>query len=82
MAKLFATFPEHPRYGGRYPDTIPHLTIAESPEDRLVQIESAVRSDLAPSLPVTIAINELAVLEEGRNEMFRVRSGIGLGPNH
>lgn len=81
MAKLFAAFPEHPPYDDRHADAIPHLTVAEISEDRLVQIESSIRSDLAPSLPVTIDVNEVAVLEEGQDGMFRVRARIRLREN-
>ena len=81
MTRLFAAFPECPPYDGRFADAIPHLTIADIAEDRLVQIEGAIRSDLAPQLPASVAINEIAVLEQGEEGMFTVRTRIGLTPS-
>lgn len=48
-ARLAAAFPDHPPYGGAYPDPVPHLTL-----DRVAPGVSAagVRAELADVLPV------------------------------
>jgi hypothetical protein len=54
-------FPDHPPYGGAYPDVIPHLTVGSKPlaEDGALR-RAAV--DLQAKLPVTARIDRVSVI--------------------
>ncbi len=59
---LVRRFPEHPPYGSRGLEPVPHLTVATSPEDALLkEIELAVR----PELPISATATEAWIVEYG-----------------
>jgi len=61
-------YPEHPPYGGAYARVLPHLTVAEAPdEDQLREITTAFKRDCAGVLPVEVSVSEvwLVVNREG-----------------
>lgn len=72
---LVERFPEHPPYGRRRLRPVPHLTVATSPDQRLLnQIERAVQ----PELPIAASANDALVVEYGERGC-RIRSHITLG---
>jgi hypothetical protein len=58
-AALAAAFPEHPPYGGRYDDPIPHSTVAIG-EDALLD---AIEAEVAGSLPIAARAVEATLFE-------------------
>lgn len=68
-AALGRRFPQHPPYEGRFPDVVPHLTIADSLEAPLDEIERAV----APGLPVEAKAREVALMVEGDDGRWATR---------
>ncbi|MFE3448907.1 2'-5' RNA ligase family protein [Nonomuraea sp. NPDC059194] len=56
---VWRRWPEAPPYGGRYPDAVPHLTVADgAPADALAEIEA----DLAAGMPFTARASEVTLL--------------------
>jgi hypothetical protein len=59
---LVARFPEHPPYGNASLEPIPHVTVATSADDALLErIELAVQ----PALPIAAAATEAWIVEYG-----------------
>jgi 2'-5' RNA ligase len=70
---LTAEFPDHPPYGGRLKDVVPHLTVA---------IGTAVEADacasiVGPRLPLETFVAEAAIFEHGA-EGWRHRTALPL----
>lgn len=80
MRKLFTTFPDFPPYGGVYAKVIPHVSVAqaEKPEN-LEGLKQEVAETIAPSLPLTVNIRHIALMEQDENEYWAVHSLIPLG---
>lgn len=51
--RMWAAFPAHPPYGGRHPDSQPHLTVAvvTGGEDQ-AELVGRIRTDVGPHLPI------------------------------
>jgi 2'-5' RNA ligase len=60
-------YPEHPPYEGEHDVVIPHLTVAEGDVDLQDRVEAA----LAGRLPVSAQADEVSLLEEGDDELWR-----------
>jgi 2'-5' RNA ligase len=79
IKRLMAAFPDTPLYEGQFPEPVPHLTVAKAvTEDELDRIEAKVSAALAPHLPLTLTIRNLAIEEEGSDGMWSVRTTIAL----
>lgn len=52
-------WPEAPPYGGRYADTVPHLTVAYSPEPSVLD---GIETDLAAGLPFTARVTSVQLV--------------------
>jgi 2'-5' RNA ligase len=78
---LWAQFPDHPPYGGFYPDSQPHLTVglAES-EDVQQALKSDVLTAFAGSLPITCRIDELSLFTSDDAGMWTRRERFSLRP--
>ena len=76
LAAAAERFPDLPPYGGTIPDPIPHLTVAEgvSPE-----IADELSTAVAPALPLTTFVTELALLVEDDAGRWSVGRGWPLG---
>jgi 2'-5' RNA ligase len=73
-AALVRRFPEHPPYGKADLDPVPHLTVATSADDALLEgIEAAVQAEL----PIAARATEAWVVEYGDGRCD-IRSRIGL----
>jgi 2'-5' RNA ligase superfamily len=62
---IWNRWPEHPPYGGEFPEIIPHLTVAiEPPDNRVAEIERSLNA----ALPVQARMTELELwsFEPGR----------------
>ena len=67
---LAARFPGFPPYAGAHDAVVPHLTVAQSPDDGLI---STIEAALAPGLPIETEAREATLMEQGRDGMWRVR---------
>lgn len=57
-----AEFPEHPPYGGRFPDTQPHLTVAiVDAGDAQHQLRQQLDNALGPRLPIPCRASSVTV---------------------
>lgn len=53
---VMARWPEVPPYGGKYPEIVPHLTVAKSEDASVLE---AVEADVSAGLPVTAWISSV-----------------------
>ena len=72
-AALVRAFPDHPPYGGKYAEVIPHATVAMADADVLDPIER----ELSPSLPIASrAMEATLVARDGPGETWRERASL------
>ena len=69
-------FPEHPPYDGRYPELVPHLTVAIADAATL----AAVEADVARSLPIVARVEEAWLMERAADGRWRLRRRLRLAP--
>ena len=75
---ISAVFPDHPPYGGAFPEIIPHLTIAESQDaGTLSRLERAV----VALLPIAGRVAYVEVASTESNGRWRLRWRLPLGPS-
>jgi 2'-5' RNA ligase len=72
---LVAAFPEHPPYDGRYPELVPHLTVAIADAATL----GAVEADVARSLPIVARVEEAWLMERDADGRWRLHRRLRLG---
>jgi hypothetical protein len=60
---LAKAFPDYPPYGGRHPEVVPHLTVADRSAIRADEAESELRAILARSGPVASACKAVDLFE-------------------
>ncbi len=59
---LWRAFPDYPPYGGRYPDSQPHLTLAVVPDgEEQALLANEIRDDLERQLPIPASAAWLSV---------------------
>lgn len=64
IGRVVAAYPEAPPYGGRFPDPVPHLTIAHAAgEAELDAIAAEVARGIAGRLPVRARVREVVLIE-------------------
>ena len=77
---IVTRFPDHPPYGGTFPEVIPHLTLAETDEARLDAVADAARR----GLPFSCDVRAIEVLTEevasGWRSRWRLPLGRGVRP--
>lgn len=72
-ATLHCLFPENPPYGGLYKDVIPHLTVAQAPDQyQLDSIAGDFATKAATFLPINFTVTEVSLwnLASGRWAAF------------
>ncbi|HEX7441465.1 MAG TPA: 2'-5' RNA ligase family protein [Caldimonas sp.] len=80
--RLAREFPEHPPYGGRHADIVPHLTVAQADAQELAAAEVELRAALPRSGGVAARCNDLALIENSSGRWRPVQTfplGAGLG---
>ena len=61
-AALTVRFPDCPPYGGRFNDSIPHLTVGQfADEADLQRVLQSLRADVGPSLPLACTATALSL---------------------
>jgi 2'-5' RNA ligase len=76
---IWKLFPDHPPYGGKWPDIMPHLTLGQfASEDELDANTEMLTLEYAASLPLRAHAGDVALLEntDGR---WKTRQVFGLG---
>ncbi|MGZ8514940.1 MAG: 2'-5' RNA ligase family protein [Candidatus Limnocylindrales bacterium] len=80
MDAIVTSFPDHPPYGGAFPEVVPHLTLAETDEARLDAVAEAARR----GLPFSCHVSAIEVLTEevagGWHRRWRLPLGPGVRP--
>lgn len=71
-----ARFPAHPPYGGVFDEVIPHMTIAESEDEKRLD---EVAASAARQLPFGVPVNELEVIVESDEGHWHRRWRLPLG---
>ena len=62
---VFAAFPDHPPYGGIYPEIKPHLTVAQSEDPALLdQLEAEIEELGRDAFPITSRVSEISLFEQ------------------
>lgn len=74
--RVAAAFPDCAPYGGRFPDPVPHLTVAQSVSPATA---AALEADLGPGLPIDFAVTELSMLTEDEDDTWRLAHAWTLG---
>lgn len=60
-AAVWRAFPQHPPYGGAYPDVVPHLTVGQRPEAELAEL-LGVEELVSAVLPVRAYVDRVHLL--------------------
>ena len=71
-----AEWPEHPPYEGEIETVIPHLTVAESEDERLFE---RIKADVAPQLPIAHRVREAQLYVEDAAGRWHERRRLPLG---
>ena len=74
-ARLWAAFPEHPPYEGRYPEVVPHVTLERhSPTTTPAVTAATVAADLADALPARLRIERIDLQWWANHDCRRLHS--------
>ena len=76
---IWDRYPETPPYGGRYPDVIPHLTVADQlADEELDRIDAEFKQASEGKLPISAVASEIALLDT-KSGRWQVRATLKLG---
>ena len=76
---IWDCYPETSPYGGRYPDVVPHLTVANQlADDQLDGITAELNEASEGKLPIAAVASEIALLDT-RSGRWQVRAMLKLG---
>ena len=65
ILELYARYPQHPPYGGEFPESIPHATVGKG------DVAEAVRAQAGPLLPVEFEVGAATLLGEVAPDRWR-----------
>jgi 2'-5' RNA ligase len=74
-AAIAAAWPEHPPYEGAHETVIPHLTVAESEDEKLLE---RIRADVEPKLPLQTRVTEAQLYAEDATGRWHERRRLAL----
>jgi hypothetical protein len=72
---LTAEFPDYPPYEGVHDEVIPHVTVAESQDQELLE---GIRSEIEPGLPIVCRAEAATLVERGADLKWRPRASFPL----
>jgi 2'-5' RNA ligase len=76
---IWAWYPETPPYGGKWPDIVPHLSVASVADQReLGRIATEFEQASRNALPIKATANEISLLEK-HSGRWMVRAAFKLG---
>jgi len=79
MKAIHSAFPDTPPYGGKFPNPIPHLTLAKvDGENDLDRLHRELSHVLAPFLPLCIDVRFVLVMEEDNTGYWRTKAELPL----
>lgn len=76
VSAIAEEFPEHPPYEGVHEEVIPHVTVAESNDQRLLE---QIRSEVEPRLPIRCRAEKAMLVVRGSDLRWRPRSPFRFG---
>ena len=79
MRRVWAAYPRFPAYGGRYPDPVPHLTVAVVDPGRQAAMRRALEAELTGRLPLTCTAKALTVIGSDAHGRWTPRLRLELG---
>ena len=74
---IASAWPEHPPYDGEHETVIPHLTVAESVDDELLE---RIRAAVEPQLPFKTRVTEAELFEEDPAGRWHQRRRLPFAP--
>jgi len=78
--RFWEAFPAYPPYGGIYPDSQPHLTVAVvSDEAEQKRLSSGINAELGQQLPIACAAAALSVFMSDQDGVWQRRHSLALG---
>lgn len=66
--RIWALYPDWPPYGGQFPEVIPHLTVAQSADQDLLD---GVEAAMLPHLPVTAQASEVWLMLQSGDDRWQ-----------
>jgi len=66
ILEVYARYPQHPPYGGEFPDPVPHATVGQG------DVAEAARAAAEPLLPVEFEVRAATLIEEVAPERWHV----------
>ncbi len=60
---VWRLFPDHPPYGGQWPDIVPHLSIAHADENGMDPLHAEIAPKLEPLLPIEARLREVTLIQ-------------------
>ena len=72
---LVTAFPEHQPYDGRYPELVPHLTVAIADAEVLAPVEA----ELGRGLPIEARVTEAWLMRRDEDDRWRMLQRLELG---
>ncbi len=76
---IWARYPERPPYGGRHPDIVPHLCIAQLEDEKeLDRVAACFAQAAQEKLPINASAQDVALMDN-RSGRWQVRSTLPLG---
>jgi 2'-5' RNA ligase len=76
---IWNLFPQNPPYGGKWPDIVPHLSVASVPDERqLTTIADEFTKAAQGKLPIHATASKVALMES-RSGRWRVSAMFSLG---
>ncbi len=77
--RVAAAFPDYPPYGGKFPDIIPHLTVAELADPaRLEQVAARFQAACGAQLPLALRAGAVVLLDHNEG-VWRANATFRLG---
>ena len=73
---IWAAFPDHPPYGGAFGRVVPHLTVAQLEDARVM---ASVETLVQPLLPIAATARRVDVMATGPDGRWHVRWRLPLG---
>ncbi len=78
--RLSRSFPEYPPYGGRHPDSQPHVTVAQVAPSQQDDLAERIEASIADDLPVRAVASAVSLFVGRDDGTWRREHVVPLGP--
>ena len=75
---LWSAYPQCPPYGGVFPDSQPHCTVAHPTPVYQHRLRHEIERDLAPSLPITVHVDAVELWASDAHDHWTLRERLPL----